>query len=119
MSVLLPPTSSVLFWLTLTSKPPAVVVILIASAALVPVDERTKDESVAPVTDIVRSSAAAVESNDKLDGAPIASIEIAPPSVVSSVIPPVPASTSIPPAALDAFNIIAFTPGLLASRLIQ
>ena len=72
------------------SKPPADAVIIMASAAPVPVEERIREESVAPARAIVRSSAAALDVRVKLDGAPIASIDTAPPSAVSRMKPPLP-----------------------------
>ena len=74
------------------SIPPALVSSTSASAP-VPEEFRIKLASKAPVTATVRSSASSVAARLKFDGAPMASIEIAPPSVVSRRIPPVPAST--------------------------
>ena len=63
--------------------------------------------SLTPVTATVRSSSAAVEARERLEGAPMASIEMAPPSAVSRVMPPVPALTSIPPAPVVAVRTMA------------
>jgi hypothetical protein len=81
------------------SKPPADAVIIMASAALVPVEERTREESVAPARAIVRSSAAPSDVRVKLDAAPIASRDIAPPVAVSRRKPLTPKLKS-PPLAL-------------------
>ena len=85
---------------------------------LVPVEERIREASFAPVTEIVRSSASAVDAREKLDGAPTASMEIAPPSAVSIATPPEPVSISIPPAAPEALITIASAAVLFASMLI-
>ena len=60
-------------------------------------EERIREASFAPVTEIVRSSASAVALREKFDGAPSASMETAP--VVSIATPLVPLSISIPPSA--------------------
>ena len=76
-------------------------------------DELSKRlESFPPVTAIVKSSPSEVEAREKFDGAPIASMLIAPPSAVSIAIPPVPASISIPPSVLEAL----ITTAVAASR---
>ncbi len=80
------------------SIPPAVALISTASEP-VPEELMMTEESVAPVTAIVKSSPAAPEASVKfMSSAP--SIEIVP--VESTVMPPVPASISIPPAAFEA-----------------
>ena len=55
VSVLLTPTSRVLFLLTLISIPPADAVSSRALATEVPEEARTREESVAPVTETVKS----------------------------------------------------------------
>ena len=57
-----------------TSIPPAVAFSLIASAP-VPAEERTSDESVAPVTLIVKSSPAPSVLRDIFEAVPLPSIE--------------------------------------------
>ena len=71
------------------SMPPALAVICNASAP-VPVELNTSEESNAPATAIVKSCPAPVLVTVRFEAAPIASILIAPPAVVSIVKPPVP-----------------------------
>ena len=89
--------------------PPAVVFISIAFAA-VPVEERTREVSCAPVTEIVRSSPAPSAERVMFESTPPAASAKELESSVKAVFAPVPSmsrlpvpkSMSIPPAAFEA-----------------
>ena len=93
------------------STPPALAVTCNASVP-VPVDDNIRLASFAPVTAIVKSSASAVDANVKLDGAPLASKLIPPPSSQSTVNPPVPKFTSkaVAPVELPTVIVLAAAP---------